>query len=167
MAEIQWNHLEQLLLREGQTIADEYRARVRAAGKDASGALSKGVRPVLEMKGGRAVLSLVLQDYWKYLEYGTRKAAGHPQGLPPGRPMRAAILKWIQVKPVIPRPNRNTGKIPTPKQLAFLIARKIFEKGTKPFYFLYQSMPDEDSLNRRISFAVQQDIQDWINDLLK
>ena len=133
MAEIQWNHLEQLLLREGQTIADEYRARVRAAGKDASGALSKGVRPVLEMKGGRAVLSLVLQDYWKYLEYGTRKAAGHPQGkFPPVEPFK----KWIIAKGIVARPDPKTGRIPKPQQLAYLIARKVFRDGTRPFYFL-------------------------------
>lgn len=60
-----------------------------------------------------------LEDYWKYVEYGRR--AGK-------RPPISAIENWIEVKPIIPNP--INGRIPTTKQLAFLIARKIGNEGT-------------------------------------
>ena len=41
-----------------------------------------------------------------------------------------AILQWVKVKPIIPR--ENNGIIPTEKQLAYLIARKIGREGTDP-----------------------------------
>ena len=40
---------------------------------------------------------------------------------------KEAILQWIKIKPVIPRPDEN-GKIPTPEQLAFLIGRAMAGK---------------------------------------
>ena len=45
-------------------------------------------------------------------------------------PLPSAIAKWIEIKPVIPRPDGN-GRIPTPKQLTYLISRKIHDKGTR------------------------------------
>lgn len=45
-------------------------------------------------------------------------------------PPISAIEKWIEIKPVLPRPNEN-GDLPTTKQLAYLIARKIGLEGTK------------------------------------
>ena len=62
-----------------------------------------------------------MKDYWYYVENG-RKAGKWP-------PIQN-ILDWIKIKPVLPRPNAE-GKLPTPQQLAFLIARKIGEEGTQ------------------------------------
>lgn len=62
-------------------------------------------------------VSLNMNKYWQYLEYGT----------PPHWPPRNAILEWIRIKPVIPRPD-SSGRIPTPNQLAFLIARAMAGK---------------------------------------
>lgn len=65
-------------------------------------------------------VSLDLPSYWKYVEHGTT----------PHWPPAAAIDKWIQIKPVIPRPGRD-GRIPSPASLSFLIRRKIAEVGTE------------------------------------
>lgn len=65
-------------------------------------------------------VTMTLNDYWKYVESDTR-----PHFPPPDK-----ILRWIEIKPIHPRPMAN-GAIPTPKQLAFLISRKISEVGTK------------------------------------
>ena len=82
--------------------------------------LARTVRSIVEVKGTRYEVSLELQDYWKYVEEGTK-----PHWPPP-----SAILHWIKIKPIIPRPD-SRGRIPTPKQLAFLISRKIARFGTK------------------------------------
>lgn len=65
-------------------------------------------------------VTMTLNDYWKYVEYDTK-----PHFPPPNK-----ILEWVEIKPVIPRPLAS-GKIPSPKQLAFLIGRAIYEHGTK------------------------------------
>ena len=39
------------------------------------------------------------------------------------------IIEWIKVKPILPRANK--GKLPTDKQLAFLIGRSIKKNGIK------------------------------------
>lgn len=65
-------------------------------------------------------VEMELNEYWKYVENDTK----------PHFPPPSAILKWVQIKPVIPRPFDN-GKIPTPQQLAFLIGRKIAREGTE------------------------------------
>lgn len=46
-------------------------------------------------------------------------------------PPISAIQKWIEVKPVIPRPNAN-GKLPTTRQLAYIIAKSIGANGIAP-----------------------------------
>lgn len=76
-------------------------------------------------------ITMTLEHYWKYVEYDTK----------PHFPPPSAILKWIQVKPVIPRPDKN-GRIPTPKQLAFLIGRHIDTYGTKGTHDLEQTKDD-------------------------
>lgn len=81
--------------------------------------LATTVTAEVSVDGTTYTVSLNLQDYWKYVEEGTR----------PHWPPRDAILRWVEIKPVIPRPDAN-GRIPTTEQLAFLISRKIAKKGT-------------------------------------
>lgn len=71
--------------------------------------------------------SLRMNKYWEYLEYGTGPERGRGQYWPPS----SAIARWIEVKPVIPRPSTKTGRIPTPQQLVYYIKKKIHDEGTK------------------------------------
>lgn len=90
--------------------------------KKASGNLIKSIHPLtIVFSSNKMVGSISLASYWKYVEYG-RKAGGK---FPPFD----KILKWIQIKPVLPRP--INGIKPTQKQLAFLISRKIARDGIK------------------------------------
>lgn len=82
--------------------------------------LSDTITTIVEANGMQFSASLKMNYYWKYLEEGTR----------PHWPPRDAILRWVEIKPVIPRPAGN-GRIPTPKQLAYLISRKIANEGTQ------------------------------------
>lgn len=71
------------------------------------------------------------ESYWKDIEEGRKPGATMPI-----LPSQAQIIKWIRVKPIIPYPNKITGKLPTNKQLANLIINKISTKGikAKPIY---------------------------------
>lgn len=98
-----------------------------------------------------------LEEYWKYVEYDTK-----PHFPPPD-----ALLKWIQVKPVIPRPDKN-GRIPTPKQLAYLIGRHIDTFGTKGTHDLQQTKDDIFAWYRdQMSDALGRDIVNYIRKIVR
>ncbi len=120
--------------------------------RHASGNLMSTVRAEVEVNGTRYAAVLYLQDYWKYVEEGTE----------PHWPPRQAILDWIKIKPVIPRPD-DRGRIPTPKQLAFLISRKISREGTEGSHDLQTT---EDAVipmwEERLLDALQRDTLEYI-----
>lgn len=90
--------------------------------KKASGNLVNSIKQLdIEFKGNNMSGVISLANYWKYVEYGRR-----PGKFPPPN----KILKWIEIKPVLPRP--INGIKPTNKQMAFLISRKIAREGIKP-----------------------------------
>lgn len=110
------------ILRElGENVREGYVNKLIRNGRPTTeNTLASTVTSQVEVNGTTYSVVLNLQEYWKYVEDGTR-----PHWPPP-----SAILHWIEVKPVIPRPDEK-GRIPTPKQLAYLIGRKIAREGTK------------------------------------
>lgn len=116
---IRFPNLERVLYEYGQALQDEYKLRLLNDGKTASYNLVDTVRYIYTSNGRKYEISLNLASYWRYVEYG-RKPGKYP---PPDK-----ILEWVRIKPLLPRPMKN-GKLPTEKQLAFLIGRKIAEEG--------------------------------------
>lgn len=115
-------NLTRVLNEYAQGLVENYKAALGAESINASGELANSVKYIIDDKvKGRFEVKLELLEYWKYVEYG-RKAGKMP-------PI-SAIKQWIEVKPIIPRPNKN-GKLPTINQLAYLISRKIGLEGTK------------------------------------
>ena len=102
--------------------------------------------------------SLNMNAYWEYLEYGT----GPERGRDRYWPNSSAIARWVEIKPVIPRPDGN-GRIPTPKQLTYLIGRKIYENGTKGTHD-FEKTQDQvlPAYYERIGQALSEDIGDYI-----
>lgn len=111
--------------------------KLKANDSYASGDLVNSIRGVVKQNGKYIVISIQLEDYWKYIENGTK----------PHWPPISEIRKWISVKPVLPRPLPN-GKLPTANQLAFLIARKISKVGTKAKPFLSNTIKDFDLVGK-------------------
>lgn len=101
-------------------------------------------------------VTMTLNDYWKYVEYDTK-----PHFPPPNK-----ILEWVEIKPVIPRPLAS-GKIPSPKQLAFLIGRAISEHGTTGTHDLEKV---KDGVipwyKEKIAIALGHDIENYIRKLV-
>ena len=97
-------------------------------------------------------VTMTLNDYWKYVEDDTK-----PHFPPPNK-----ILEWVEIKPVIPRPLAS-GKIPSPKQLAFLIGRAISEHGTKGSHDLQQVKDGVIPFYRdKIAAALGRDMENYI-----
>ena len=147
-----------------QKVLEEYAVAVRNLYQDrlilhdriASGKLLNDIRAHVEYDGQTYEVQLDLWNYWRYIEMDTE-----PHWPPP-----SAILKWIQIKPVLPRPMKN-GKLPTPQQLAYLIGRKIAVFGTKGIPDLTDSVEDMNKAFReRIAAALAQDMGGYIRKLV-
>lgn len=122
---IDYSELEKVLWQ----LAEDFRAGYRDKLERDDHYTTRGSEPRLmdipdsalhvKYEAGGYEVSIDLNDYWKYVENDTR----------PHWPPRSAILHWVKIKPIVPRPD-NKGRIPTPEQLAFLISRKIARHGT-------------------------------------
>lgn len=115
----------------------ELKNKLTANGSNASGDLSKSLKGIVKQNGKYIVVSIQLNEYWKFIENGTK----------PHWPPISEIRKWISVKPILPRPLKS-GKLPTQNQLAFLIARKISKVGTKASPFLKPTLTSFDLVGK-------------------
>ena len=116
----------------GQKIVDNYKAELEACGYQ-DGQLYSTLRYSVKMENSSWLISISLEKYWRYIEYGRR-----PGKMPP----LEVIEKWIDVKQIHPHSmTLKSGKtvIPSVKQLSFLIARKISRDGIRPRPFFKQS----------------------------
>lgn len=133
--------MEKLELTTIKNIADDFvvelKNKLTANGSNASGDLSNSLKGIVKQNGKYIVVSIQLNEYWKFIENGTK----------PHWPPLSEIRKWISVKPVLPRPTKS-GKLPTANQLAFLIARKISKVGTKAKPFLSNTIKDFDLVGK-------------------
>lgn len=116
MIELELDNIKQI----ANQIVELYRKQLVDKGIPASGALGNTASIEVEISGTKLIISINLEDYWKYVEYGRRSGKMPPID---------KIENWIHIKPVIPKP--FNGKVPNTRQLAFLIARKIGRDGTK------------------------------------
>ena len=147
--------LMHILQQFGNWIIDSYRRKLYEGGSNATGLLGNSLSTTVNAEDGIYEVNLNIQEYWKYLEYGR---------LPGTFPNIDAIRKWIQVKPVLPTPDRN-GKIPTINQLTYLISRKIEEKGIEPRYYLNNTLdeldltPLEEGITRSLSQELDNELR--------
>ena len=129
-------------------VRNKYQDNLITNNRIASGNLLNSVEYQVVYNGVEYEVQLRLQDYWKYIEYGTR----------PHFPPMDKILEWVMVKPVLPRPDAN-GRIPTPKQLAYLIARKISRKGTEGSHDLEDAIAEINERYRdKLVYSLQKDM---------
>lgn len=148
----------------GRAVAEQYKANLKRDGRPASHQLERSIVTRVVTEGGDFVVKMDLEEYWKYIEYGT---AGWFTGNTSRKfPPVDAILKWIEVKPVIPRPDAK-GRIPSPRSLAFLIGRKIQQFGTKGRADLTEAKMDvTEQWRERIEAALQHDMYNYIRKVL-
>lgn len=152
--ELQFNNLKSVLLDFAIAIQNKYKDNLMASDRMATGDLIRSVQYKTKFQEREFVISLDLEDYWKWVEDDTR----------PHFPPVNAILNWIKAKPVLPTP--INGKLPTPNQLAYLIGRKISEVGTRGSHDLEKTL---DTLNTEyeelIAEALEKDLSNSIDNI--
>lgn len=146
---------------EGYAVAlrNAYQDNLIRSDRIATGGLLNSINARVESSDGSWDVIFNLAEWWKWVEDDTK----------PHWPPRSALLKWIQAKPVIPRPDRK-GRVPSPESLAFLIGRRIAGKapdgnggfkpgGTEGSHDLERA--EQEILGKwipRIAAALQQDL---------
>ena len=129
----EFKHTMKALTEFGQKIVDNYKAELEACNYQ-DGQLYRTLSYSVKMENSSWLISISLEEYWKYIEAGRRAGAKMP-------PLDV-IEKWINVKQIIPHSmTLKSGKtvIPSVKQLSFLIARSIGQRGIQPRPFFKKS----------------------------
>ena len=166
---LELTELQKVLQDFAKDIRDRYRDVLANNDHIASRKLVDSIKTQVLVGDNAYEVTMTLENYWKYVEEDT----------PPHWPPRDAILKWIAVKPIIPRPDDN-GRIPSPKQLAFLIGRAMAGKspnqeklknpngGTTGTHDLAQT---KDALlpfyKERLSIALGHDVENYIRKIFR
>ena len=139
----------------GKFLVEEYKDNLILEDVNASDNLYNSVTYMVERNDKTFEVKLSLADYWAFVEKGRRAGSKFP-------PV-SAIERWIEVKPVLPRPMSN-GKLPTNKQLAYLISRKIAIEGISPKPLLQRSVDNVWGVFEEfIAEAFAKDLQKEIN----
>ena len=142
-------HVQAVMEEMAIAIRNEYQDNLIRNDRIASGDLLNNIEYELTRGDFTYTIYVKMKDYWYYVENG-RKAGKWP-------PIDN-ILNWLRVKPVLPRPNAE-GKLPTPQQLAFLIARKIGEEGTQGTQDLRKATDTIwDTFEDRLYEAIDEDV---------
>lgn len=142
-------HVQAVMEEMAIAIRNEYQDNLIRNDRIASGDLLNNIEYEITRGDFTYTIYVKMKDYWYYVENG-RKAGKWP-------PIDN-ILRWIRVKPVLPRPNAE-GKLPTPQQLAFLIARKIGEEGTQGTQDLRKATDTIwDTFEDRLYEAIDEDV---------
>lgn len=147
---INWTNLQEVLTEYAERLRNQYQDNLIMDDKLASGKLLNSVEYLIEKGGNEISVSLKLEDYWKWVENGRG----------PGKfPPMDKILDWIKVKPVIP--DERSGRLPTEKQLAFLIGRKISEEGVEGTNDLQKAVDEiTEQYEELIGLAIDADLND-------
>lgn len=148
-----WENLSKVLEEYAIELRNHYQDVLIVEGKVATGDLLNNVNYLIENDDRKIEVSLRLEEYWKYVEYG-REPGKFP---PPDK-----IKEWIRVKPILPTPDRNR-RLPTPDQLAYLIGRKIAHEGIEATNALQHSI---EAVNAKFEELIGEAINKDINGML-
>ena len=128
-------------------LLQSYKDELKNSGHDASGKLSSTAKYKVTFNGKWFEVSFILQDYWRYLENGTK----------PHWPPTDEIERWVTVKRIIP--SAYNGKVPTTKQLAYMIARGISRNGTKATKLLQNTIDSSTDLINKLVDSIYSQIK--------
>lgn len=165
---ISWDNLTQALNDYAEAVKNAYTEILKADDHFATGNLINRLEYIVDINNTQTSVSLELEDYWKYLEYGT-KPHMPPIETADGR----GILPWVKVKKILPSetPGRKLpDNMPLDKlykQSAYAIALGIKKKGTEASHNLEEAIND---INTRyeviIGDAIEKDLDEGINAIL-
>ena len=153
MTEIKWTRLHKVLEGYGDRFIQLAKDKMGMNKSYATGELADTMEKIVEINDEYFKGSIKLQDYWYYLENGTK----------PHFPPLQAIKEWVEVKGITPE-ERN-GYTPSIEQLPYMIQKSIGKYGTEahPFFNENKEIVYKEFENN-IIYAIDEDIAEWVND---
>jgi len=133
----------------GNELIAQMQNRLRINNTNATSSLSQSINP--EIKGTQRGyrLTVLMQDYWFYVENGRKPTKGGGNG-----ELYKNIYEWITYKREMQmKINQSPNKIAATKSLAYVITRKIHREGTKAQPFVTPSLKKvtTETLGQRIA----------------
>ena len=148
-----FSRTEALLNSFSNTLISRYREHIS---EYASGKLYKTIDYSITAQNDSYLVTINLEEYWKFIEKGRRAGAKIP-------PV-SAIENWIKIRKIIPRPvTLKSGKqrVPTVQQLAYVIARSIARKGIAPRPFMRETIEDTmKDFQSKLSAVIREEVLD-------
>ena len=145
---MEYIHLIEKLNEIGAEVRDKYKSKLKANGVYATGKLFDNVNFKLTVKESEMELYFTALDYWINIEEG-RKANSK---MPPVD----VIKKWMVARGIPDKPG-----------VAFVIARSIGKKGTKPNPFLRETKVEIQELVPSIKIALEKDLDSYMDKNIK
>ena len=147
---ITWDNTQAVLEQYAQQLVAQYRENLTQGKRNASSKLADTVKAEVKVEETVISVELTLQDYWYYVDNG-RKAGKMP-------PI-SKIEEWIKVK----RPfGKSQKQLPSPRSLAYLIARKIGREGTKGTHDLRNASDmTYNTFKARLEQAIAEDVDNY------
>jgi hypothetical protein len=173
---LELTELQQVLREYAKDAREIYKYQISLGGKNASRKLTDTIKSNVVVGEQEYEVTLTLEHYWKYVEFGRQgkdssPLKAYPGAYPPGKaafPPVKAILDWISVKPILPRPD-DEGNMQRlrPKSLAFLIGRKIQQHGIEPHPALHRTIEELDKIyHEKLSAALGHDVSNYIRKII-
>lgn len=131
-----FENLNRVLEQFGYEFKQQLRDKIVAENAVASGELLNSIDCRVEIEDDCFVVYLYHADYFHYVNENTEP---HWPPYDSTEKTFPQIEKWVMDKPLQPYPD-SRGKLPTIKQVTFLVARKISEEGTQGHYFFESTL---------------------------
>ena len=120
----------------GNELISQMQNRLRANKTNASSSLSQSIEPQIKGTQSGYRLTVLMQDYWFYVENGRKPTKGGGNG-----ELYKNIYEWIRYKtPMQQKIAQSPDRIAATKSLAYVITRKIHREGTKAQPFVTPSL---------------------------
>ena len=144
----------------GKYVIQQSRSNLTKQGKNSTSDLYNSLKYELTEENKNFLLEFLQEDYGDFVDQGVRGAGSSSKnrtspfkfGSGTGKKggLTKGIEKWIKQKPIKQWKDKKTGKFLSYKSMTFLIARSIYNKGTKPslfftkpFYSAFKRLPVE------------------------
>ena len=124
-----------------------------------SGNLAQSVDVEIEDKGSKFVFTLLMDDYWQYVDEGRTKGGKQPP--------QDAMLEFIRlrgIQPIAPKTIKPRKKAISQdklrKSLAFAMAKSIKDKGIKPTNFYTDEIDDlKEGFLKAVTKGIAKDLE--------
>jgi len=142
----------------GKYVIQQSRSNLTKGKKNSTSDLYNSLKYDITEEQGNFLLDFLMEDYGDFVDQGVRGAGsssnnrtspfkfGSGTGKKGG--LTKGIEKWIKQKPIKQWKDKKTGRFLSYKSMKFLIARSIYNKGTKPslfftkpFYSAFKRLP--------------------------